>query len=184
MNPAAIFLILAATGVCSAQSFRPDVPHIWNDTEIANLEIPVVNPQYSPRHVPAEYYYRMPVRAIYKSYRVYAPGRAPDGYLEQLKQKEPEIVFDAVKLRSREDWIRAGEAVFDAPTAYNEPWKMADVADPGWLSAVKPTVAPDGSLPWFRYVVREKGKVDLGTLSCAMCRLAIMVTNSSLSAKC
>ena len=32
----------------------------------------------------------------------------------------------------------------------------------------------DGTLPYFRYVVREKGKVELGTISCAMCHTRVM----------
>jgi hypothetical protein len=40
---------------------------------------------------------------------VYVKGREPAGYIESLKQKEPEIVFEAAKLRTKEDWIAAGK---------------------------------------------------------------------------
>jgi hypothetical protein len=33
--------------------------------------------------------------------------------------------------------------------------------------------AKDGTLPWFRYVIREKGKIELGTLSCGMCHTRV-----------
>ena len=112
----ALAVIAAA---CFAQSsFKPRIPTIWNDRDIAEMEIPVSNPAYSPHHVSAEYYYRIPVRPIYRTYPLYAPGRAPEGYLDSLRQKEPEIVFDASRLRVRQDWVRAGEAVL--PIKSNE----------------------------------------------------------------
>jgi hypothetical protein len=44
-------------------------------------------------------YYALKGRPIYRSYPMYYPGREPKGYIESLKQKEPEIVFDASRLR-------------------------------------------------------------------------------------
>ena len=32
----------------------------------------------------------------------------------------------------------------------------------------------DGSLPFYRYVVRQKGKVEIGVLSCGMCYTRVM----------
>ena len=42
-----------------------------------------------------DYYYRIPVRSVYKSYAIYAPDREPPGYLDWLATREPEVVFDA-----------------------------------------------------------------------------------------
>jgi hypothetical protein len=67
------------------------------------------NPKYSPKHVRPEYYYKIPVRKIYKSYPVYAPGKAPANYLEKLRHLDPEIIFDSSKLKTEKDWIHAGE---------------------------------------------------------------------------
>ena len=39
-------------------------------------------------------------------------------YIESLKQKEPEIIFDASQLRTKEDWIRAGKVVFEAENSF------------------------------------------------------------------
>src|SRR6266487_2592072 len=98
---------------------RPDTPKTWDDEEIAKHEIPLADPTGSPKHVSSSYYYRIPVRPIYKSYPSYAPGREPAGYMEWLKQQEPVVVWDdhehAPSLQSDADWIRAGEIVFDAP---------------------------------------------------------------------
>ena len=55
---------------------------------------------------------------IYKSYPIYDPDREPKGYIEWLRSREPQIDWDASKLTTRQDWIRAGETVFDAPLLY------------------------------------------------------------------
>ncbi|MGA2051397.1 MAG: hypothetical protein ABSG96_27225, partial [Terracidiphilus sp.] len=103
-------------------SFTPSVPRVWDDEAIATLELPLADPVGSPKHISSDYYYRIPVRPIYKSYPVYAPGYEPPGYLESLKQKAPEVVWDESdhkpNLRSKEDWIAAGRIVFNTPIYY------------------------------------------------------------------
>src|SRR5215813_9851129 len=70
------------------------IPKAWDDSEMATLEIPLADPVGSPRHVSADYYYRIPVATIYKSYPIYVPGYEPPGYMDWLKQQEPEILWD------------------------------------------------------------------------------------------
>jgi hypothetical protein len=156
------------------RTFSPVIPKTWDDQEMASLEVPLADPSGSPVHVSADYYYRIPVRPIYKSYPVYAPGKEPAGYEEWLKQQEPETVFDVSKLKTEADWIKAGEVVFDEPTFYDVLVQAADVKDPLWHEKTGVVAAEDGSLPYFRYVVREKGKIELGTISCAMCHTRVM----------
>src|SRR5262245_30685825 len=69
-------------------TFSPMIPKTWDDPEMASLELPPADPAGSPVHVSADYYYRIPVRPIYKSYPVYTPGKEPAGYEEWLKQQE------------------------------------------------------------------------------------------------
>jgi hypothetical protein len=147
---------------------------MWVDEEIATLELPLADKAASPIHVPADYYYRIPIRPIYKSYPVYAPGKEPIGYLEWLKQQEPQLAFDPSKLETEEDWRRAGEIVFDAPVFYNALVQPSDVKDPNWYEKTRTPVAKDGTLPFFNYVIREKGKVEMGTVSCAMCHTRVL----------
>lgn len=154
--------------------FTPSIPKTWDDQAMASLEAPLADAAASPAHVSADYYYRIPVRPIYKSYPVYAPGKEPAGYEEWLKRQEPETVFDASKLRTEADWIAAGEIVFDAPVSYDIPIRAADVRNQQWREQTGAPVAKDGSLPWFRYVVREKGKIELGTISCGMCHTRVL----------
>jgi mono/diheme cytochrome c family protein len=163
--------------------YQPAIPKVWDDAIMKDLEVPLARAEYSPRHVPASFYYQVPVRPIYKSYPVYHPDREPKGYIEWLRSREPEIDWDASKLKTKEDWIRAGETVFDAPLAYGSltltKERLANIEDlyvrkPAFFSAVQPPLSADGMLPFFRYVVRKKGVIDVGVFSCAMCHTRVM----------
>jgi hypothetical protein len=177
----ALFFLAAVSGLVrgenrpgTAGNSVPAHPTVWDDEAVEALELPLADPKASPKHVSADYYYRMPVRPIYKSYPVYALGHEPPGYTEWLTQQEPELVFDASRLQTRTDWIEAGEMVFDAPIFYEAVVRAADVRNPSWYQSLPVRTAADGTLPYFRYVVREKGKVEMGTISCAMCHTRVM----------
>src|SRR3954470_16851026 len=100
--------ILAAGGLALAAA-QPLIPKTWDARELAAFELPLVQAERSARPPTPDYYYKLAVRPIYKSYPVYAPGREPAGYMDWLAQQEPEIAFDASKLRTDADWIAAGE---------------------------------------------------------------------------
>lgn len=110
-------------GQTQVESFHSAIPKTWDDAEIASLEVPLADPVGSPRHVSTDYYYKIPVRPIFKQYPVYAPGREPKGYMEWLKRQEPQIIWDdrgrKPILDTKADWIRAGEIVFDSPISFN-----------------------------------------------------------------
>ena len=167
----------------TAGGYQPTIPKVWDDAVMKDLEVPLARVEYSPRHVPATFYYEIPVRPIFKSYPVFHPDREPKGYIEWLRSREPEIDWDAAKLKTKEDWIRAGETVFDAPLGYGSIMltkeRLANVEDlyvrkPAFFSAVQPPLSADGILPFFRYVVRKKGVIDVGILSCAMCHTRVL----------
>src|SRR5262245_49267521 len=106
----ALFILLSIAihlGSSQAQkidrAFAPAIPKTWDDQAMASLEIPLADPAGSPVHVSADYYYSFPVRPIYKSYPVYAPGKEPAGYEDWLIQQEPETAFDASKLKTEAD---------------------------------------------------------------------------------
>ena len=180
-------LTLALTFVVTAAQERPGtvvVPKTWDDAEIARHEVPLASPVGSPRHVSSDYYYRIPVRPIYKGYPVYAPGHEPPGYRKWLEQQEPVIVWDdrgqAPPLQTESDWIRAGEIVFDAPTGTNTNISSGDVRNPDWLEKTGAPVAKNGMLPSFQYIVLRKGVVELGNTSCAFCHTRVMPDGSVL----
>jgi len=152
----------------------PVIPKTWDDEAMASLEVPLAEARYSPVHVSADYYYRIPVRPIYQSYPVYHPGQEPPGYLDRLKQQEPEIAFDASRLKTEEDWIRAGEVVFDAPFFYDGVVTVPDVRDPAWYEKTGVLIAKDGTIPALRYVIRKKGQIEMANNSCGMCHTRVM----------
>ena len=168
------YVIVAAQG-------RPVIPRTWDDQEIARHEVPLADPTASPKHVSSDYYYRIPIRPIYRGYPVYAPGREPAGYLDRLRQEDPVIVWGdgrAPRIDTDADWIRAGEIVFDAPISIGVNITAEDIRSPEWLAATKAPVASDGRLPWYQYIVRKKGQVELGSLACAGCHTRVMPDGS------
>lgn len=167
----------------SAAPFRPRIPRTWDDAEIKHTEVPLAHAEYSPRHISADFYYRMPVRPIYRSYPVYHPDREPKGYVEWLRKCEPATVWNLSKLKTRDDWIRAGELVFSAPIAYGSIGVRGGeedlyVRDRSWYESVQPPLSSDGVLPFYRYVIREKGKIEIGVLSCSMCHTRVLPDGS------
>jgi hypothetical protein len=183
-----VTFVLALGGTLAQE--RPNsavvIPRTWDDAAIAAHEVPLADPSASPKHVSSDYYYRIPVRPIYKGYPVYAPGREPAGYLDWLKQQDPVIVWDdkgnAPSVQSEADWIRAGEIVFDAPGAGPGNVALEDVRNPKWLEVTQAPVAKDGTLPWFQYVVRRKGEVTLGGGSCGFCHTRVMADGNVIKA--
>src|SRR5215510_1388029 len=138
-------LVEHGTAQKTGSAFSPVIPKVWDDREMADLELPLADAANSPKQVSADYYYRIPVRPIYKSYPAYVPGKEPAGYQEWLKQQEPEVeVFDPAKLKTEADWIKAGEAVFDAPIFYNAVTRATDLADPAWYAVTGARAAKDG----------------------------------------
>ena len=150
------------------------VPKTWEAREVASFEVPLVRADRSPQHASPDYYYRLAVRPIYKSYPIYAPGREPAGYMDWLAQQEPEIAFDPSRLRTDADWITAGETVFDAPIGYGATFKVTAVRDPRWYERNRVPITRDGVMPFSRYVVRKKGIVETGSGSCVMCHARVM----------
>ena len=168
---------------------KPTIPRTWDDAAIPALEVPLAHPIGSPKHISADYYYRIPVRPIYKQYPVYAPGREPAGYIDWLKRQDPIILWDdgnhKPKLETEADWVKAGEDVFSAPlfTDASDQAVIAitDIKATTWYQKRrKIPISKDGVLPFVHYVIREKGKIELGSFSCAMCHTRVMPDGTML----
>lgn len=170
------FLAVVALGA-SDSPFHPDIPKVWDDQAVETMEVPLAQRDRFPRYMSSAEYYALKARPIYRSYPAYAKGREPAGYLESLKQKEPEIIFDPAKLHTEEDWIRAGKLVFEQDTLFHPAPAFQPAAD-----ATPWPVAADGTLPafvpGFRYYIRKKGVVEVGINSCSGCHTRIMPDGS------
>jgi hypothetical protein len=170
----ALFAILALLDATLAASHT--IPKAWDEAALSSLHVPPAPPGMLPLHLDSESYYRMPVRPMFRTYAVYAPGREPTRYWEWLMQQEPEIAFDSSKINTKAEWIRAGEIVFDAPIVIGATFGVGiqELRDPLLWRDMGVPVASDGTAPFFRYVVREKGKVELGQFSCASCHTRVL----------
>ncbi|HLY17351.1 MAG TPA: hypothetical protein VKR61_09005 [Bryobacteraceae bacterium] len=172
-----VLAIFAGSGTGRAQDFHPNIPKAWDDQEVERFELPLAQRDRSPRYMTGTEYYALKVRPVYRSYAAYAKGREPAGYLESLKQKDPEIVFDPSKLHTKEDWIQAGKLVFESETLYfPAPAEQPAAEDVPW------PVSKDGVLPFFnpgyRYIIRKKGILEAGVNSCAGCHTRVMPDGS------
>ncbi len=161
----------------AAQAFNPEILRVWDDRAVEAFELPLAQSDRSPRYPSSQEYYALKPRVIYRSYPVYTPGREPAGYGEWLRQREPEIIFDASKLRTEKDWIQAGRIVFQSHIAFIPAPRVPEL-DPSL------PILPDGTLPPFRpgnrYYIRQKGLIEVGLNACADCHTRIMPDGSFL----
>jgi Di-haem oxidoreductase, putative peroxidase len=162
-------LLTIAAPATQQAPFHPNIPKAWDDKEVESMELPLVQRDRSPRYMTSAEYYALKVRPIYRSYPAYAKGHEPAGYLESLKQKAPEIIFDPATLHTKEDWIAAGKLVFESDTIFRPAPTVQAAADEiaPWPLSHDGTLPP--FVPGFRYYVREKGVLEVGSNSCAGC---------------
>lgn len=118
----AFSLINAGQAQKRGAPYKPVIPKTWDDEALADLELPLADPSHNPKHISVDDYYRIPVRPIYKSYPKYHPDKEPPGYREWLRRQEPVVLWDdgarRPKLVTEEDWIKAGDIVFNAPVLF------------------------------------------------------------------
>jgi hypothetical protein len=181
------WLALSSSILAGSEDVNPHkaaTPKTWDDAAMRSLEVPLANPAASPKHVPAEYYYRIPVRPIYRQYPVYAPSREPAGYWEWLQKQEPVTLWDDMNhrpaLAGDASWVKSGESVFDAPifTGVDGPISVTEVRSERWYREGGIPTTTEGIVPFVSYVIREKGKVEVGSFACAMCHTRVMQDGS------
>jgi hypothetical protein len=54
------------------------------------------------------------------------------------------------------------------------PYEGLQVRDREWYKYTRAPLTADGKLPFYRYVVRTKGRVEVSWLSCAMCHTRVL----------
>ncbi|MFN3998743.1 hypothetical protein [Algoriphagus sp.] len=179
--PLPIFVFTPDSGVFFS-FIKNEIPRIWTDEALKDWELPNSNPEFSAQPVSEEFYYALPERVIYKTYPVYHPDFEPEGYWDWLHEQEAEIVFDPSKLKSEEDWIKAGELIFDYPIdTLGAVIGTEHVRDREFYSSTNMPTTPEGVIPFAQWVVAGKGKVYLGNLSCAMCHTRVMEDGSLIA---
>lgn len=150
-------------------------PRVWTQSEVSTYRLPLAGLGKPPQMISEKNYYALPEVNL-KTYPVYAPDKEPAGYLDWLKQQAPQPLIDVSKLKTDADWIAAGREVFygrELPRFTGNEDNLTIIRDPKILAAYRIVTTDKGELVGLRYVVREKGKVELGTDTCAMCHVQI-----------
>ena len=151
-------------------------PIIWNEANVDSWHLPLAKPEVSPSFLRASHFNQIPVRPIHKSYPVYAPNREPKGYWDSLRNAAPQTVWHlgiSPRHDSEHAWVQAGEIVYDAPIVYTSVWP--ELRSPQEFRKLGLPVDKDGRVPGISYVVREKGKIELGLISCGTCHTRVLV---------
>ncbi len=173
--PRALALLLLTTSVGAQETWTPNVPKTWDPTALEDFELPLARPEFSPRHIDPDHYAALPLRTVWRSYPVYHPDHEPEGYRDELRSKDPEPAFEPSDLHDQQDWIAAGRLVFHAPIDFDGPiFGPEQVLDPAWYEQFEVPTTTEGILPFARWVIREKGRLELGNLSCAMCHTRVL----------
>lgn len=168
MNPILPVTLLVAVPAIALAQFHPDVPKAWSEEALQSMTLPLAGLSTPIKYAPADWYSRIPERVIYRGYPVYAPNKEPADYLNFLSAQDPEIAFDASKLSSEGDWLRAGESVFSSPEGFDI-LTPDDIHDPAIWEKLGFHTDAEGALPGWTYVIRKKGKVELASTLCGSC---------------
>lgn len=178
---ALLALPVSGTWADSPDSRLPEVPKTWDEAELRAQHLPLADARVTPRPISEQQYYALTVRVIYESYPIYHPDQEPTGYQDWLKQQEPKVKsYDVARFKSDRDWIEFGREVFQFPTSSDaDPLGTLITADQlrdrNWYEQVRMRWdQKTGVMPYGRYLIREKGKVEIGTLSCAMCHTRVL----------
>jgi mono/diheme cytochrome c family protein len=92
-----------------------------------------------------------------------------------LRKLKPEIVFDPSRLKTQEDWIKAGERVFHWPVAsYRAIENTVSHLDTNHFRNSKARITRDGVYLFNQYFLNDKGKLMIGSLSCASCHTRVL----------
>ena len=164
-------LLTAFSAALVAQA--PRVPRIWDDAALADWATPVAGLNVRPSHYSSAEYYTVPGDNL-RTYPIYHPDSEPAGYWEELNKKKPELLVDVSNIRSKEDWIAAGERAFREVDNFwsrtNDPALIAQARDPRTFEGV--FKLPDGTAFGPRWVVTAEG-VKLSSPACSACHFTI-----------
>jgi len=167
-GPVALLLVSAcAYAAVSAQVIR--APRIWDDAQLAEWATPVAGLNVRPAHYSSNEYYGVAPDNL-RTYPFYPVSREPAGYWEWLQKQKPEPLVDPNDMRSKADWIAAGNRAFEEADALlirsDDPALIERARDP--QSFPNAQLQPDGSFPPLRWVVTSKGLM-LSAPACSAC---------------
>lgn len=166
--------IIVPFAVTTSSIVHERIPVTWDIEAIHKFHLPPPDTTAQVEFASKAYYDSLPEHAIYKTYPVYVREHEPTGYLDSLRTLNPEVAFDLSKIKTKADWIIAGELVFNWPVSYspgpgNEArYSVKDFDD------TKTRLLPGGEYGFLRYIITERGKIQTGSLSCASCHTRVL----------
>ncbi len=164
------------------------IPKLWDDQELATWATPVAGLGIPPGHYSESEYYAAPIDNL-RTYPVYHPDREPKGYREWLRSQGPQRLIEPERLRTKADWITAGQRVFEeldtAIMRSDDPVVLAYFSDPAAIDAHRDAshdvVDRSGILLDYRWVVDRDGVLKIGASSCSGCHSRLMPDGSVLA---
>jgi len=147
-----------------------EIPRTFDEEGLEDFELPLPRGMIA-EHITPEYYYGIPERVIYTTHPMYHPDHEPEGYLDSLRALGPSIALDTDTIDTDDEWIRAGELVFDAPQLY---LGLEGNFSPEALVAAGTPAAPDGTFPFQSYVVMPDGELRIGLQACGDCHTRLL----------
>lgn len=150
---------------------QPRIPSVWEERGFQGWHMRVAGQSFTAGHFTEDEYYRAPIDNL-RSYDVYYPGREPEGYWEFLNTVGPKPLIEPATLETEADWIEAGRRIFHdldftASRKY-DPAVIRKLRSPEYMRERKIEPLPDGTIPYMRWVVTEKG-IALALPECAGC---------------
>jgi mono/diheme cytochrome c family protein len=170
--------VAAFMGVAAqrADEWRPEIPRVWDEAALADWATPVAGLNVRPTHMTSAAYYALP-EENFRTYPVYLPGREPLGYAEMIRTIGPQPLIEPETLKTKQDWIRAGERVFrDSVVLRTFDPKLIAMARDGQSLNVVPL--PDGTVNALRWVPTKQG-VALGFANCSACHTLYLPPNNT-----
>jgi mono/diheme cytochrome c family protein len=164
-----LILLLVSGLVIAAQGppvWKPEIPRVWDEGALADWATPLAGLNVRPTHISPESYDALPEENL-RTYPVYLPGREPEGYWQMIQTAGPRPLIEPEKLKTKDDWIRAGGGVF-------QDWVVLRTFDPKLIAMARDKQSlnvvplPDGTVNVLRWLPTKNG-VALGFANCSSC---------------
>jgi hypothetical protein len=148
-------------------------PRIWDDSELEDWATPIAALSLRPAHFSSSQYYSVP-GDNFRTYPVYHPDSEPPGYWDGLQKQKPQPLVDVTTIRTRGDWIAAGERAFRELDHFwsrtSDPALIARARDPQSFDGI--LKQRDGTAVRPRWVVTPQG-VMLSSPACTGCHVGV-----------
>jgi hypothetical protein len=174
--------VTALVVMISFQSrFTEYIPATWDIEAIKQFHLPPPDSSVKVEYASEQYYNSLPEHVITKTFPMYILQKENARYIDSLRQLEPEVVFDGKKIISEEDWIKAGELVFNWPVAYTPFNGNVSGIDSSLFKNGNGKLTKDGVYLFSSYVIDQKGKLLVGSLSCASCHTRVTESGEAIA---